>query len=219
MKFKGFFMKRFILIHFAFLTLLLSSIEEVKAMEPSCNGSLTETFIDITVFGCPYRVRLCVECFATPMGNSARILIMNYWELNPNCQHIPPKTTEEIVAEIENKILEPATLSQICQNLLAPPCDGNHYIWINLATPVCWKKFWYEIDEEQYLIRGSCLDGITCDFHIKVCWEQGVMKIDTLFGPEYSPGVWGCSEDYLEPVDPPIGFESECYFIHTKCSQ
>lgn len=213
-------MKRFSVIFLIFLSILLTNIEELKAVDPPCSGIFQEQFFDMLVFDCIYKVRVCIVCEATPFGTQANVILMGYSKLVSECEQSPIKTHEEIISKIEEQVLEPIYVNIACNLLMTPPCEQNQFRWITISTPVCWKKAWFEVNEEELMWIIPCnLNPVTCDRGVKVCWDnQGAMHTDYWFGPDYS-GFPECDKEDLEPPNPSIGFESACFFIVTPCYQ
>jgi hypothetical protein len=199
-------------------------------VKPDCEPGFITSVFTITINGCNYEYVVCFRC--EPHHNYIDARLNHYRRTYPlPCTPSPPLTHEQILAKIEEKIINTdiTYLSGLCT---IKPCsekdsNGNDY-----RTPITYHQFlcWKQIaqDSTTFFI-APCKESGYCERTYYVCFTGDTIK------PIVPIKVYSISESFRDndstcttPLPlPPVPFpmpatipgETGCYRIKTDCEK
>lgn len=182
-----------------------------QSLCPTGYSSTTKTY---TINGCDFQAEFCYNC---PTSHPFHIRVTGFTKLDPLCNPSPSITSGEILQELTDLISKDyQTINSLCTNGQIPPCDPliDPYV-IEVGENLCWKK--------EALPNGT-IEYWACNWFSAYCYtqwhlcfdSQGKLQRTLYIGPMWSGDPNDCPD--AEPSDPPIGQETGCFYINTRCN-
>jgi hypothetical protein len=206
------FYAKYLFVIVLFTALLISFAGETRAQ---CPDGYSLANVQVQVGDCLYDVKLCFRC-QVQYGPNGALQIWGFNKNDPSCVQDPPMTANEVFYEIVNIIYDFDFIqANLCEET-PPPCNEPPYGYeYELAVDVCWQKE----NINGIIYYYPCWDGqVICYELWKLCWDpiNGQQRY-RIQGPEISGDIY-CQTAEINVPDPPVGFQSSCFFLNTNCN-
>jgi len=201
-------------ILFIIVTVIAIQFFATKAYSCPDGPGWFQTIISMQINGCWYDIELCVKCPIAP-GEIEEFQIFGITKVATDPPCIQSWTIAEVQNYAINYVKENFNTYSLCIGI--PPCGTEQYTWSYIVYHKCWQKETLQNGDIHYFVCMTA--NCSCNELWKFCYDvQNDRVIPTLdSGPDSNcpEPNWICPD--AEPVDPPSGITTGCFYIGTPC--
>lgn len=208
----GFVMKTKLFFIVSFL--LICYVSNIYSQD--CPSGYSQTFVDLTVHGCLYKVEICYKCTAGPSGWD-EIQVFGFAAYNHDCEQ--EWDYNQILQGIYSQVYTGQFFQNLCQQLMHP-CDGRtwEYLHVQYFYNKCWEK--WKHDGLIWYVPCNLSENCQCIEIWRFCWDaiNGLQSVRTSGPNYYCLEQYECTTPEAEVPDPRNENDiSNCFYLWTPC--